>query len=232
MINGSTTVNAIQNSVELLNNGARLFTPINMSGATNIYATSTFTMPLILQRSDLGIAGNIQYSRDPSVSNGLKINTTMFSMSGGISWNYSTGKGLTFDINAVSAYNLVHYAQERDQSNDYFTETISSRIMYVMKDYSFSVAEGYFWNNNLVRGYQPKAPILSLALSRRFFKRKEAEVKFSITDLLNQQSGALRTVTANSITDMSAMTRGRYAMLSFIYNVSRFKAGKQNKAHM
>ncbi|HEX6430720.1 MAG TPA: outer membrane beta-barrel protein, partial [Niastella sp.] len=226
MVSGSTTVNAIQNSVTLLNNGAQVFKPVNMNGATNIYANANYTVPFTRQHSRIGFTGTIRYSNDPVLSNGRKSDTRMLNLSGEVTWSFFAGKGLSIDFNAASAYNMVHYSQNIDQLNDYFTETLSSRLGYTIRDYSFSLTEFYCWNNSSASVYQPKAPILSLAASRRLFKRKEAEIIFSVADLLNQQSGAMRTVTSNSITDMWARTRGRYAMLSFIYNVSRFKKGK------
>jgi hypothetical protein len=225
MISGSTTENAIQNSVTLLNNGAQVFKPVNMKGSANIYANANYTMSLARQRTNLGLTGSIRYSRDPVLSNGQESDTRMLNLSGAASCSFNGGKGLSFDINAASAYNIVHYSQDMNQMNDYFTATFSSRVMYVFGDRSVSLTESYSWNNSLPPGYQPGAPILSLTVSHRLFKRKEGEIKFSIADLLNQQSGALRTATPNSITDMTARIRGRYAMLSFIYNVSRFKAG-------
>ena len=39
-------------------------------------------------------------------------------------------------------------------------------------------------------------------------------------------SGPSRTVNFNAVTDLPARIRGRYALLSLIYNLSRFKAGK------
>lgn len=229
MISGSTTVNAIQNSVTLLNNGAQVFKPVNMKGSANIYANANYTMPFAGQRANLGLTSNIRYSQDPVLSNGRKSDTRMLNLSGAVSCSFNGGKGLSFDINAAPAYNIVHYAQEMGQTNDYFTAAFSSRVMYVIKDRSVTLTESYSWNNSLPPGYQPRAPILSLALSQRLFKRKEAEIKLSIADLLNQQSDAMRTATPNSITDMTARIRGRYAMLSFIYNVSRFKEGKGAK---
>lgn len=226
VISGSTTVNAIQHSITLLSNGAQVLKPINMSRLTSIYANAYYRLPLPKQRGDIGLTGNINYSHQPGMSNGQKIHTNMLNLSGTVSWSYNTGKGWSFDINAVTAYNKVQYAQDTDQNNDYFTETIGAKVLYAIRDWSFTLTEFYSWNNSLVTGYQPEAPVLSLTLSRRFLKGKEAELKLSVADLLNQQSGAIRTVTLNAITDMTARTRGRYAMLSFIYNISRFRTGK------
>ena len=82
----------------------------------------------------------------------------------------------------------------------------------------------YALNNSLPKAFRTLAPVLSPAISRRLLKHRAAEVRLSVTDLLNQRSGASRTVTANAVTDVWATTRGRYGLLSFVYNLSSFKS--------
>lgn len=226
MISGSTTVNTIQNSITLLNNGAQVFKPVNLNGATNIFANANYTIPFPRQYSSVGLKGIVRYSSDPVLSNGRKSKTGIVNVEGELSWSFFAGKGLSIDLSVVSSYNRLSYSLDKSRLNEYFTQTVSSRLEYTIRDYSISLSEYYFRNNSYAPGYQPKAPIMALSASRRLFKRKDGEIIFSIADLLNQQSGAVRTVTPNSINDITAITRGRYAMLSFIYNISRFKAGK------
>ena len=226
MISGSTTVNAIQNSITLLNNGAQVFKPVNLNGATNIFANANYTIPFPKRYSSVGLKGTFRYSSDPVLSNGIKSKTGIFNVEGEFSWSFFAGKGLSIDLSAASSYNRLNYSQDRSRLYKYFTQTVSSRLGYTIRNYSISLSEYYFRNNSYAPGYQPKAPIMSFSASRRLFKRKEGEIIFSMADLLNQQSGAVRAVTPNSINDITANTRGRYAMLSFIYNISRFKASK------
>jgi hypothetical protein len=183
-------------------------------------------MPLPGQHSNVGFSGNIRYSQDPGLSNDVKTETQTLNLSGGISWSVYSGENFGLIIDAVSSYNVVSYSQDINQSANYFTQVLSSRFTYALRDWTASLMSYYAWNSNLTAGYQPKAPLLSPMVSRRLFKRKQGEVRLSIADMLNQQSGASRTVTFNAVTDLSARTRGRYALLSFIYNLSRFKAGK------
>jgi hypothetical protein len=225
-INSSVTVAAIQNSVTLLSNGAQLFKPVNMNGTASINADANYTIPLLRQHSNFGLNGSIRYSHDPGLSNGLKNDTRTMNLSGGISWNIRAGSKLSLSIAAVSSYNIVSYSQDINQSANYFTETLSSRFTYTVGDWVASLVSYYAWNSNLTAGYQPKAPLLSPMVSRRLFNRKQGEVRLYIADLLDQQSGASRTVTPNTVTDLSARTRGRYALLSFIFNVSRFKVSR------
>ncbi|HTI92979.1 MAG TPA: outer membrane beta-barrel protein [Puia sp.] len=225
VVSGSTTIDAIQNSVTLLSNGAQLFKPVNMNGTTNVFADVNFTIPMLRQHSSIGLNGNIRYSQDPGLSNGLKADTRTMNLLGGVSWSIYAGSKISLSINAVSAYNILSYSQDINQSGNYFTESLSSKFTYTVRDWVASLVSYYAWNNSLTAGYQPKAPVFSPVVSRRLFHRKQGEVRLYVADLFNQQSGALRTVSSNTITDMSARTRGRYALLSFIYNLSRFKAG-------
>lgn len=69
--------------------------------------------------------------------------------------------------------------------------------------------EGYNTNYTQVNAY----------MSRQFFKNK-GTFKLSVNDLFNENTGIIRTATANSIVDQNFNVLQRYFMLSFTYSLS------------
>jgi hypothetical protein len=226
MVSGSMTLHAVQTAVTLLNNGAQVTIPVNMNGAGNIYANLNYTIPTIRPGSNINLASNISYSQNPGVTNGLKNNTRMINFSGALSWNFHSKRGLDLRVSGISGYNIMNSTLDPKQDIGYFTAAFSSRLTYIRGDWTATLLNFYAVNNSLPRDFQPLAPILSPGIGRRLLNRKAAEIKLSITDILNQQSGASRNVTPNAIVDMWSMTRGRYILLSFTYNLSKFGINK------
>lgn len=221
-ITGSLTLHSVQNAVNLLSNGAQVNMPVNLNGTGNVYASMSYTIPAPRLRSNINITGNIRYSQDPGLSNGQITNTRIVNFSSSPSWSFHNDKGIDFQVSAASEYDIIHYPTDSGRVTGYFTETISTRFSYIKRDWTVWLISFYSLNNSLPSGFQPTAPIISPALSRRLLKRKAAEIRLSVSDIMNQQSGASRIATPNSISDTRSMTRGRYALLSFTYNLSHF----------
>lgn len=226
MVSGSVTANAVQNSITLLSNGAQVTMPVNLNGAGNVSANFNYTIPASKLHSTFTLGGDLRYSQDPGLNNGLQNNTHMMNFSGTLSWDLHSPAGIDCRVSTTSEYYIVHYPLDSNRVTGYFTETLSSRLTYTRGDWTGSLTGFYTLNNSLPKGFQPLAPILSPAISRRLLNRKAAEIRLSVTDMLNQQSGASRTTTPNAIIDMWSVTRGRYVLLSFIYNLSRFGISK------
>jgi len=224
MLSGSLMVHSVQNDVRLLSNGARVSMPVNMNGAGNVYANFNYVVPAPRLRSNVTLAGNIRYSRDPGISNGLVNNTHMVNFSGEVSWDFHSPGGIDLRAGAAAEYNVFHYPLDPGDGSAYFVQSFSFAGSYTRNDWKGSLMGYYSLNNSLPKAFRTLAPVLSPAISRRLLKHRAAEVRLSVTDLLNQRSGASRTVTANAVTDVWAAARGRYGLLSFVYNMSRFKS--------
>ncbi|RZK49451.1 MAG: hypothetical protein EOO99_05510 [Pedobacter sp.] len=69
-------------------------------------------------------------------------------------------------------------------------------------------------------GFDVDYTLMNAYVSRQFFKNR-GTFKFSVNDLLNQNTGITRTGTANQIVDMNFNVLKRYYMLSFTYSLNR-----------
>jgi len=85
----------------------------------------------------------------------------------------------------------------------------------------------YSVNNGLSAGYNSNIPLWNASLAKGFMKNKRAEIKLSISDILNQNTGVSRNSSQNYIEDTRYTVLKRYILLSFTYglNKSGLKAG-------
>ena len=67
------------------------------------------------------------------------------------------------------------------------------------------------------------AVISNAALAYKFMKGKKGELRFSINDIFNQDNSFYQTTTELYRREMTTNILGRYAMLSFTYNLNTNK---------
>ena len=87
----------------------------------------------------------------------------------------------------------------------------------------------YIYNSGLTSGYNASLPLWNASLAKQLFKKKEGEIKFSITDILNQNISVSRNVTNNYIQDVQNNVLQRYFLITFTYNLRKFPGGEQRK---
>lgn len=215
---------SIGSATTLLSNGARVTKPVNLSGQQNTGLMLNYSIPPKHGNSGFNVAGSMNYSKSPVVSNGVRNDSKSVFFNGTFTWNYHDKKGLDVSMGASPGYSLMTTTVGLNTS--YFSTGLSGRADYSWKDWEAEIAVNYNYNSSLPANYQPDFPFLSPTLRYRFLKKKAAQVSLSVKDVLNQQSGASRSVGATSVVDTWTQMRGRYALLSFTYNISQFGGGR------
>jgi hypothetical protein len=59
-------------------------------------------------------------------------------------------------------------------------------------------------------------------MAKNLLKNKKAELRLTINDILNQNTGVSRTAGGNYVQDTRYTVLKRYVLLSFTYNLSKF----------
>jgi hypothetical protein len=90
----------------------------------------------------------------------------------------------------------------------------------------------YTHNSNVTPGFQKGFWLWNASVGLDLFKEKQATLKFSVYDLLNQNVSVHRNITDTYIEDTQTIILHRFFMLKFIYNLRKFgekeKKKKQN----
>ncbi|MVT40871.1 outer membrane beta-barrel protein [Chitinophaga oryziterrae] len=223
---GSITMHSIQHAVSLMDNGAQISKPVNLNGAQNLSLILNYAIPALQRKSGFNIAANATYSKDPLLSNGIRNKSSLLYFSSTFTWNFHTDKGIDLNISSTPAYNSMHTSM--GQTSQYFIAIFGGKASYTRDSWESALSAYYTFNNSLPGSYQPDYPIIAPFIGYRFLKRKAAQVNLSINDLLNQQSGAYKSIEPGTVTDTWSRTRGRYLLVTFTYNFSRFGGGNHN----
>lgn len=222
-LNGSATMHNVQNALTLLDNGAQISKPVNLNGAYSLYGNLNYTIPFTT--SSFNIGTNFRYIVDPVLNNDVLDYSKLLNTGATLGWNYRPTQEIIINLSGAPGYNILYSGYAA--TSNYFTANFSGKVDYIHERWEGILFAYYLLNNGLPADFQPKSPILSPSLSYQVFKKKNGLVKLSVMDMLNQQSGAGRTVTTNLITESKGITRGRYLLLTFTYNISRFGENKR-----
>jgi hypothetical protein len=242
-VNASMIRNDIQSLQETLSGGRTISTYTNLNGTYNLSAYMNYGFPLNRPKSNMNFITNVNYSQSqteladstvPPYSHLYTRNTTLGET---ISWTTNIKKNFDMNLSSKSSYTIPTHSglqtgNSKNQSNsnlNYFSEVVSTEFTaYTNNGWLIAASFDYTYTYTHSSSYNVSAPILTPSVAKQFFKKKNAELRLTIFDLLNQNTLVSKTVGTNT-----AFTRNnvlsRYAMLTFTYNLNNFPASQNRR---
>lgn len=196
-------------------------TSVNVDGNYNVTMFGNISQPLIkgnklnLQidlRGNFGestgfVGANENITTSYMIMNGYKLVTNIekFDLIAGISGTMNRDKYSANDASNTRYYNLA--------PNIDISYVIPGNIR-LQTDLTYNKVSGRG------TGFDTEYTLMNAYMSRQFFKNR-GTFKFSVNDLLNQNTGVSRSGSANTIVDSNFNVLKRYYMLSFTYSLNK-----------
>jgi hypothetical protein len=223
-VNATFVSNDIQNSIFVAGNGVQITQPINLDGTYNLIGYVNYGFPLRKPKSNLNFGVNYNRSQSQGLVNNMSNYNRNTTVGGNVIWTTNLKEKWDINFTSNTTYNIARYTLQPDQDADYFSQYLSTEITYYTKSgWSFATDFDYTYNGGRSNGYNTSIPLLNASIAKQVFKNKAGEIKFYLFDLLNQNQSVTRSVSSNYIQDVQTKVLTKYFVVSFTYNLRKFK---------
>jgi hypothetical protein len=190
----------------------------NVNGNYNANMFGNLSLPLIKgNKLNLQINGGLSSAKNTNITAGTENITRSLGLNNGYRLVSNLDK---LDLNAGISGRWDRSTYTIGQTTNYYTFAPNIDVSYLFPG-AIRLQTDITYNKLTGRGAANNTDytMVNAYISRQFFKNK-GTFKFSVNDLLNQNTGISRSATANSIVDQSYNVLKRYYMLSFTYSLT------------
>ncbi|MCX6199986.1 MAG: outer membrane beta-barrel protein [Bacteroidetes bacterium] len=214
----------LNNSV-LLRVGSQLSQPINLNGYINANAFLTYGLPITKIKCNLNLNAGFNYARTPSQINNVLNLSDNYSVTGGFTLGSNINEKIDFTLNYMGTYNIVKNTLQRKSDNNYYSHVAGAKINWQFwKGFVVNTSVQNTLYAGVSQGYNQNIFLWNASLAYKFLKDQSLELKGSVNDIMNQNSGVSRTVNETYIEDSKSKVLQRYWMLTLTYTLKQFKS--------
>ncbi len=218
--NTDTTINNVQ-----LARGTQLSTPVNLSGYSNIRGFISYGFPLKPIKSILNFTVGSTFNQTPGMVNALLNHSNSQNYSLQFSINSNVSKNVDFTVSSNSNYTNTLNSINSQLNNSYFNQSSRLKLNLIfLSSIVLNTELNHQYYEGLAAGYNPSFLLWNAGLAYKFLKNKQAEIRFSVFDILGQNQSITRNITDAYIEDIQSNLLQRYFMLTFTYTIKVFKA--------
>lgn len=207
----------------LLNKGSELTIPVNLNGYITLRSLITYGLPVSLLMSNLNLSLGANYTRTPTIINGVtnRVNSTTYS--GGVVLSSNFSEKIDFTLSSMSSLNLVRDNIQAANNSNYFNQNSKIKLyLWIWEGFILQNEINHQYDNGLSSSYNRNIILWNLSFGKKFLANDNGEVRFSAYDLLNKNTSIQHNITDSYTEDVRSNTLGRYYLLSFIYNIRAF----------
>ncbi|MGL5889304.1 MAG: outer membrane beta-barrel protein, partial [Bacteroidia bacterium] len=222
------TTNAIITATTLDTLGRQITMPVNgkPSDAANIYG-NYFTQFEKL-KSGIDISLSVSTSRDWSVINGADNQNLNLGFNGNAGWRFNPTDSFEVRAEAGLSFSDGRFSLLPQRNNQFITQTFGGSMMWQTKPgINFESNFNYTIATNQSTGVQTKFPLWTASASWLFLKEDRGELKLTVFDILNTNTGIEQNVDVTYVEIQRYNTLKRYIMLGFTYKIGTQPSGKQ-----
>ncbi len=210
-----------------LQNGTQLTRYLNLNGYRSLNTFFGYGNYVPFISSNINFHGMINYSRTPSLINGIENFSESGSIGGGLILSSNISDKIDFTIGTTSLfYNVKNSAGglQSSQKTSYFNQNTRARInMQFWDGFVLAANLNHDYYKGLSSGTDPNNLLLNVSLAKKFLADNRGEIKLSVYDALNSSKALQRNVTEFYTEDVTSNVLRQYVMLTFTYSIMSMK---------
>ncbi|HWB94593.1 MAG TPA: TonB-dependent receptor [Puia sp.] len=257
-LNASTIVNDIQSVVYRNAKGGQVSTYTNLNGTYNVSGFFNYGFPLRRPKSNLNFMTNVTYAQSQTLlaQDSLSYRAGIFAheytkntgLNETIRWTTNIKKNFDMNFSSTTGYainktpgisrSVTDSTGKRggsgggsNNSLNSFTETLSAEFTaYTNNGWLIAANFDYTYTYTNSPTYQASVPLFTPSIAKQLFKKKNGELRLTVFDVLNRNTSVSKSVgSAGAVTYQRTNVLGRYAMLTFTYNLNNFAGANQRR---
>ncbi len=214
-----------------LQRGSQIIRPVNLDGYFSLRSFINYTFPIKKIKTNLSVNVSGNYNNVPGMIN-TNINYAKTATGGlGLVFSSNISEKFDFTLSSNSSYSNIQNTLQTSSNTNYFSQVSKLKItanpwkgLILQSEYSNTYYSG------LTSAFNQSISLWNAAIGYKFLKNKQAELRLTVYDILNQNNSVSRTNTDSYIQDSQTNVLNRYYMLTFTYNFKKYFAKKEDGA--
>jgi hypothetical protein len=222
MLNYTESVSAIIESDSVSPVGARVIVPVNSDGVRNLMGDVNLGLPLRKIHSRIGLESFFSYGRNVLFLNGQRNVIASTTVGPRFTFDYTLEDKLDVELTASISLNTGDYSLQPALNTHYMRQNYGVNATgYLPWKLSLHSEFNAILNTGRTNGYNETIPLWNASIAKALLKNDRGEVKFSVMDLLNRNTGITRSINQGSIVDEQYNVLRRYFLMSFTYSLNK-----------
>ncbi|MGH1435582.1 MAG: outer membrane beta-barrel protein [Lewinella sp.] len=206
--------------------GAQLTQTVNIDGYWNLRSLITYGFPLTFLKSNLNLDFSTDYLKTPGLVNEALNYSSNTGYGVGLTLSSNISEQLDFTISSRSKYSTVTNSLQTQSNTNYLNQSTRLKLGWVLGN---GLVFRTDLNHQLYRGlsddFDQNYLLWNMSVGKKVFESQRGEIALSVFDLLKQNNSLSRNITETYTEDQQTNTLQQYFMLSFKYDLRKFKVG-------
>ncbi|HRF99621.1 MAG TPA: TonB-dependent receptor [Bacteroidia bacterium] len=229
---GNSTLIANQDTVVYnsisLKKGSQITRPVNLDGYYSVRSFINYTFPIKKIKTNLSVNLSGNYTNIPGLINTQTNLAKTATGALGLVFSSNISEKFDFTLSSNSSYSQINNTLQTSSNTTYLSQ--QSRLKITVNPWKGLVLQSEYTNtyySGLTSAFNQSISLWNAGIGYKFLKDKQAELRLTVYDLLNQNNAISRTNTDSYIQDSQTYVLNRYYMLTFTYNFKKYFAKKE-----
>lgn len=226
-VNFNSTSNQISSSYTIDNMGRRVTQYVNIDGANYSLSMYGSYSRKLGKTWRFGISPNASVSKNTNFINGHENIANSFVISPGINFSKRDVQKYELEIRYTPSFNSSKSSISTAANRNYWTQNVGfdGRVSLPGKiDLGTDIS--YEYRQQLdASDTKNQVTLWNAYIEKRFLKKEQLTLRFSVNDILDQNKGYSRVIQPNAIVESNYLTFQRYGLLTLTYNFNTTGTG-------